>query len=268
MGESLGLPNSILTPSGGEVNVITPVEGQRYSRGSFETKFKTMERGVKAASSNALEAAPAFGDAKLYRDVVGDSEGSCDGLLTPELIKDTNRCIPLEPDWHYSLLGDGDIQEGATMTERIDITQFPQNASRQSMVALAKAKAWDLNPHRLQCLEVTQTEGSSPIAMEGTYACIHEDVLKDDRLPLLNSDSDWDLVESDDEDKCIFPYSPDASVIDWEPKTTLAPQCVGIKIFDKSTTVAQDLPTHSEQTKPSTESPQSLTGVVRRSLSQ
>jgi hypothetical protein len=268
MGENLGLPNSLLAPSGGAVNVITPVEGQRYSCGSFETKFKTMERGVKAASSNALEAAPAFGDGKLIRDVVGDSEASCDELSTPELIKYPNRCTPLEPDWHYSLLGDGDIQEGAGMTESIDITQFPQNTSRQSMAALAKAEAWDLNPHRLQCLEMTQTEGSSPIAMERRYTCIHEDVLKDDMLPLLNSDSDWDLVESDDEDECIFPYSPDASVIDWEPKTTFTPQCVGIDIFDESTTVAQNLPIHSGQTNPSTEPPQNLTSVVPHPSSQ
>lgn len=266
MGENLGLPNSSVAPSGAEVNVVTPVEGQRYSCGSFETKLKTMERGVKAASGNPQEVAPAFGGSKLIRDVVRDSEASCDGLLTPELGIYPNRCTPLEPDWHYSLLGDGDIREGATVIESIDIMQFPQYASRQSTVDMVKA--WDLNPHRLQCLEVTQTEGSSPIAMEGRYACIQEDVLIDDRLPLLNSDSDWEMVESDDEDDCIFPYSPDASVIDWKSKKTLAPQSVGIEIFDESTTVAQNLPTHGGQTKPSTEPPQSQTSVVQRSSSQ
>ncbi|KFY03910.1 hypothetical protein V490_00052 [Pseudogymnoascus sp. VKM F-3557] len=61
MGENLGLPNSPLAPSGGAVDVITPVGGQGYNCGSFETKFKTMERGVKAASSNAPEAAPYLG---------------------------------------------------------------------------------------------------------------------------------------------------------------------------------------------------------------
>ncbi|KFZ16129.1 hypothetical protein V501_02378 [Pseudogymnoascus sp. VKM F-4519 (FW-2642)] len=268
MGENLGLPNSLLAPSGGAVNVIMPVEGQRYSCGSFETKFKSMERGVEAASGNALEAAPELGEAKLIRDIVWDSEASCDGLSTPELIKYPNRCTPLEPDWHYSLLGDEHMEEWAGMTESIDITQFPQNSSRQSMVAYTKADAWELNPHRLQCLEMAQTEGSSPIAMERRYTCINKEVLKDDMLPLLNSDSDWDLVESDDEDECIFPYSPCGSVIDWESKTTSTPQCVGIDIFDDSNTVAQHIPIHSGQTKPSTEPPQNLTSVVPSPSSQ
>lgn len=81
------------------------------------------------------------------------------------------------------------------------------------MVAIAKGEAWDLYPHRFQCLKATQTEGSSLIATEGRYACIKEDLLKDDWLPLLNSDSDWEMVESDDEGECIFPYSPNANVI-------------------------------------------------------
>lgn len=88
MGKNLGLPHTFVAPSGVEVNVVTPVGGRRYSCGPFETKFKTMERGVKAASSNALEAAPAV------EDVVRDSEDvpdtSCDGLLTPELVTYAN----------------------------------------------------------------------------------------------------------------------------------------------------------------------------------
>ncbi|KFY17789.1 hypothetical protein V492_00387 [Pseudogymnoascus sp. VKM F-4246] len=188
------------------------------------------------------------------REIAALASDKCDGLLTPELIKYPK----LEPDWHYSLFGDGDRKEGAGIIESIDITPLTQNTSRQSMVVYAKSKAWDLNPHRLQYLEMTQTEASSPMKwQEG-----------DDMLPLLNSDSDWNLVESDSEDECIFPYSPNASVMDWESKTTSTPQCVGIDIFDESTTVAQDPPIHSGQMKPSTEPPQDLTRVVPRPFLQ
>lgn len=85
--------------------------------------------------------------------------------------------------------------------------------------------------------------------MERRSTCIHKDVLKDDMLPLLNPDSDWDLVESDDEDECIFPYSPSASVM-------------------RAPRVAQNLPVHGGQTKPSTEPPQNLTSIVPRPSSQ
>jgi hypothetical protein len=135
-----------------------------------------MERGVKAASSNAPEAAPALGEAKLIWDIVVDSKASCDGLSTPELIKCPNRCTPLEPGWHYSLLGDGNRKEEAGMIESIDITQFFQNTSRQSMVAYAKYKAWDISPDRLQCLEMTQIEGSSPMQWNEGCKLVLKDV--------------------------------------------------------------------------------------------
>lgn len=180
-----------------------------------------METSVKIASSNFLKATPISKDTAIARGERESSDALCDRLLSLKLIECSDSFVPQELDCAYFSVGHSGTKNVATTRKSSNTMQVHQNAHRHSMLLFAETKASDLNHFIAQSQGETQRKGTTPITVPGKHTYTYKDGLDDDPLQLRYGDSDWDLVDSDDDSECIFPYSPDSTAISCEaPKAT------------------------------------------------
>lgn len=188
-----------------------------------------MEIGVQATSNNPLDVVPESRDNSLAQNESKSSEVFCERLLSPELIEYSDSFVPQKSDGFRFTGGHSDTRNMADIS--VKIMQVPQNTSSHGMLVSPEDKASHLKRFTAKSQEVPQRIKTTPITIAKSDTYTYRHGLDDDLLQLRNGDSDWDLVESDNDSECIFPYSPDSTPNSCEhTKATMAYAPQSIKI--------------------------------------